>query len=445
MRTGRESAEISPALAEAQKFKACCLSKTHDSLGILGKDEFAHNLIGRIRESKYAGKIDYDPTEYRLSELGSRELHLINAYKEYCSEPESGRDAVLQHWAKVWCGVKLCYPDTYEAAAHALLPVVRERDYVMNYSGGIHAYRVVTEHHSVHLALDFPDTMIDITQDCLDKWGVDFSRAFQMAVENLRQRSPLPGFTRHFGNFYVSTYSDEYDSSRVLLPELLARLDLQGDPVAMIPNPKTLVVAGADDEDGLAAMAQFTASLTDKPRFRSGIPLRFIDGGWHAYRPPVNHPSSRVLNELRMSTISSAYAWQKQTLDEKHRLEDSDVFVASYLVFRDEAAMKNLSVSTWTESISTLLPRTDLVSLCPSTLLDQDPETMKLDEHERPVIVPWDILQKAVGNLMEPMGFYPERYRVSEYPNPEQLRILRTEDVLHGKKEYFDSTGAALP
>ena len=70
------------------------------------------------------------------------------------------------------------------------------------------------------------------------------------------------------------------------------------------------------------------------------------------------------------------------------------------------------SCCVWGEGVDTLLPRTDVVSLvrpnCP----------------ESHVIGSWGRVCEVVGDLMEPVGLYPERYRVMAFPSEEQLRAI---------------------
>ena len=42
-------------------------------------------------------------------------------------------------------------------------------------------------------------------------------------------------------------------------------------------------------------------------------------------------------------------------------------------------------------------------------------------------MVDWDRAVEVVGTLMKPMGLYPERFRVAEYPTDEQLRAMGAE------------------
>jgi hypothetical protein len=37
-------------------------------------------------------------------------------------------------------------------------------------------------------------------------------------------------------------------------------------------------------------------------------------------------------------------------------------------------------------------------------------------------MVPWDRAVEVLGGLMEPLGMWPERWRVHEFPSDEQLK-----------------------
>jgi hypothetical protein len=38
---------------------------------------------------------------------------------------------------------------------------------------------------------------------------------------------------------------------------------------------------------------------------------------------------------------------------------------------------------------------------------------------------PWEHVAAIVGDLLEPMGIYPERYRVRSFPSEEQIVAIR--------------------
>jgi hypothetical protein len=74
--------------------------------------------------------------------------------------------------------------------------------------------------------------------------------------------------------------------------------------------------------------------------------------------------------------------------------------------------------------VDTLLPKTAIIGF----------QSFCLDEMS--VIVDaaaeWDRVREVVGDLMEPIGLYPERYRVRSFPNPDQIEAIKGDGrVLH--------------
>ena len=123
-------------------------------------------------------------------------------------------------------------------------------------------------------------------------------------------------------------------------------------------------------------------------------------------------------------------------LDERNQKEGIDVFVANYQTLQINASKKIASTCVWTEGITSLLPRTDMVGLCPRAALGWEPGTTTLANDEQPFMVRWDVAQETVGELMESLEGYPERYSVSAFPDQEQLTRLRAKDLLQHDPDF---------
>jgi hypothetical protein len=66
------------------------------------------------------------------------------------------------------------------------------------------------------------------------------------------------------------------------------------------------------------------------------------------------------------------------------------------------------SYCAWTKGVATWLPRTDQVAL--------------VGPHaDRPVFAQWERLAAAVGDMLQPTGMYPLRYKVCGFPDEKQL------------------------
>jgi hypothetical protein len=69
------------------------------------------------------------------------------------------------------------------------------------------------------------------------------------------------------------------------------------------------------------------------------------------------------------------------------------------------------SYSVWAKGVLTWLPRTDLIAF--------------VAEHgQQPQMVPWDRAVEVVGDLMQAVDIYPQRWQVLDFPNDDQLRAM---------------------
>ena len=91
------------------------------------------------------------------------------------------------------------------------------------------------------------------------------------------------------------------DSSRLLLPELFAECNLQGDPVVMFPIRGSLLIAGADEANALTEMAKAACQMMSMPHFWSGMPMRLVNGTWTTYQPAPDHPATAFVARPRTS------------------------------------------------------------------------------------------------------------------------------------------------
>jgi hypothetical protein len=110
------------------------------------------------------------------------------------------------------------------------------------------------------------------------------------------------------------------------------------------------------------------------------------------------------------------YNDQKELLDQINESTSQDVFVASFSAVQQKETGRITSYSVWSEGVPTLLPETDDI-----VLLRADRAAEKV---ELAAAGSWDRVRQVAGELMEPLGMYPERYRVLEFPSSEQLDAI---------------------
>ena len=142
----------------------------------------------------------------------------------------------------------------------------------------------------------------------------------------------------------------------------------------------------------------------------SGLALRLEGDEWLPWLPDRSHPSYVEYRMLRMQTYGENYGDQKQLLDKLYEKIKEDVFVASFKAIRDTATGEVVSYCLWSKGCHALLPRTDRVFF--------------YEEGREPVGTDWDRATAVVGDLMKPIGMFPERYRVFEYPTEDQFKAM---------------------
>jgi hypothetical protein len=393
--------------------------------GPLSKKKFARLLADAIKQAGEPAPIHYDAEEFRLvvEGEGKRAFNLSNIYQEYCATLVAKQRQALRHFVRSWFANRKEIPATFEDAVHDLLAAVRNRSYfeitrLQAQLDGLPPFdwphRVIAEHLALSLVYDLPEALMQVTQQQLTDWGRSFEEALGVACENLRQishgqwHSPCAGV-------WVSPWRDNHDASRLVLTDLLQTHPVQGDYVAMVPNRDTLIITGSEDEAGLAHMAELAEKGLDHARAITGVAFLLDNETWLPWLPDSDHPLHDQFHLLQLRSIGREYAEQKDFLDALHERIGASIWVASYCAVRNDETGKAHSYCVWSQGVDTLLPCTEEVYFF-----------IPKGDRDGSVVVKagWDRVQQVVGQLMEPQGGYPVRYRVKEFPSEEQLSVI---------------------
>jgi uncharacterized protein YtpQ (UPF0354 family) len=386
----------------------------------LTQDDFARLMIDRIQRAGEKGRLSYQRDEFRIRGEGERSAALMlgNAFKEYCAAEEAERERVLKHWVRNWFNLLRDMPEEFEDVKPDLLPIVRSRSHFeLNQLRGLAEsgtpiswpYVPLGEHFGVALVYDLPDAMRSVPQANLDTWGLTLYEALEIACQNLAELPAKFIGPQSGDGVYLSATGDNYDASRILSRELIDQFQVAGDPVAMIPNRDTLIVAGADDEAGLDAMAKMAAKALEQLRPISSVAVRYDGNDWVPWMPEAGHPLYKQFRRFFFDTLGRDYAEQKELLDKLHARTNKNYFVATYDVVQDPQGRLS-SYMVWTERVESLLPQTDLIVF---GSMDGDP-----------AMVPWSKAMDVVGHFLESLDIYPPRYRVREFPTAAQLAAM---------------------
>jgi hypothetical protein len=392
------------------------------------KDKFARMMLDAIRKAGEKDPVHYDPESFRLYREGEtkNEMNLSNAYREYCAATAVQKPLLFKNLVRTWFSYRREIPKEFEDVRHDLLPGVRNRalyEIARLTVGSEHGakfdwpFRVLGESLGIGIAYDLPDSMVQVQRHTHYQWKTTFDEALEVALENLRQLS-RDSLERAAEGVWVSPWRDNYDPSRMLLLDFIRQHDVTGDPVVMVPNRDTLLLAGSADENGLERLGALAEEAYEQPRSTSGMAFRLTrEDEWVPFLPRSGHPQYRRFKLLQVKTIGGDYGEQAGALNALHQKTGKDVFVASFSARQGKETGEVRSYCVWSEGVVSFLPRTDDIFFF----------RPKDGEGEIVTTAPWDQAQAVLGDLMKPLGLYPERYLVEDFPSDEQLAAFRPE------------------
>jgi hypothetical protein len=353
---------------------------------------------------------------------GEMKLFLGNLLHDLQRCPRAQRPALLARFLDGVLTPDNAIPATYAEARPRLMPVVRRRADIgivalstQSVSDDpakqfLPASRPLVGDLVIALVCDRPTSMAYVNEPELPRWQVTFDQALADALDNLRGLPEHGGWRQVGQGVWSGEWGDAYDSSRILLPDLIHRVGVR-DPIVAVPFRNALMLTGAGNEAGIALMAQVVQDhAQDNQRWLSFQLLRLNGTQWETHAPLVAVDAWHLLNLRNESGVNDN---QKELLDALHARRGIDLFVAPcQMLARDD--LGTLSFSVWTNRVDTLLPRTEFIVF--------DPQGSNAADL---LLVAWDEACAVVGELMEPTEHAPERLRVRRFPDAAQLARLR--------------------
>lgn len=384
---------------------------------------FAEKLIARVSKADPSAELRYDPDGHRIVRLvdgvPSGVIHLDNLYRTYCETPPRLRGDYLGVCVRSALVQHRELPEEFDAAAADVRPrlwsrvsfeQIRLKGRTGEPGGSIDLpCESIGEHLLATVVYDWPEAVQTINSADLDRWGITVYEAMEVARRNLAEAEF--GYARIGENLYAFTSGDSYDASRLLLIDRIADLELDGRPVALVPNRNSLLIAGEDDPTGLELLAGLGAQQLEEAYALSGVPVVLDGDAWIDWRPPADHPLARRFREMELRWIGPLYTAQKDLLNAAHEAEGSGPFVAGFSAIEKQDG-ELVSYCVWAEGVDTLLPVAQKVVFVrevgggPVALAD------------------WDRVRAVVGDLMEPTDEYPTRHRVRAFPDAAALAAI---------------------
>ncbi len=402
----------------------------------LTPDSFAELLTKRLREAGDDGEINYDAKTFTLSRGGVEAItYLGNLYAEYERADPEHREQVLRTFLATWFTARLDLPAELDDARPDILAAVRTRAYfeigvpLMALMAGGEAppadhmaYAEIAGCLAVTPVYDLPTSIRQLDSRDLEAWGITLYEALEIAKVNLTETTRE---CAKAGDVYVFAHGDSHDAARLLLTDLLASLEVDGDTVAMAPNRELLLVTGTENVEGLKDLAEMARKSLEHERGISGVALRLEHGEWAAWLPDQSHPAYAALSFLHAQTLVGEYEQQRELLTLRQEKDGSErCFISSYNATQDQRSGRVSSYCVWPQGMPALLPRTDRVVLS-TTGPDGKPIGVV-------AAADWRRVEQEVGMRMTPVDGYPERWRVESFPAPEELARIGMADWAAG-------------
>jgi len=389
--------------------------------GSLSQNDFAKKAI-KVINSLAPSTVLFDEAQFALrvgEEPDSHWIYLGNFYAEYLRTPRLKRDQALRTMVSNQIAQKQAYEDN-APTKETLLPVVRDRAHswisqmqikkAMPSASIAMQGKPVGEDHMSLLVLDSPTAMRYVGEKELASLGLSFEAAYEEAIHNLRAISPDKWLS--LGNqAYAGQWSDTYDCSRLLLKDLIHRLDISGRPIAITPCRGMLLVASENNIEGQQIIMQLANSaLEDNSRWTSPEVLVLDNDRWVPFE--LSDPFClSVQKEMIVKMRKSVYDQQKVILDEAHKAEGKDIFVATFMAYKKSEGF--MSVATWSKDVDAWLPQTEFI-----VFVDTNATVPS-------AMIPWDLAIQHVGSLMTPVpGVIPARFELKGFPDGDILQAM---------------------
>ncbi len=400
--------------------------------GHVTPEAFARRMVRAFVAQGFANA-RYDAPQFAIN-LGAGEsagkMYLSNFYADYCRAPRWSRYRLPGDMVKARIQ-GLADAKSMVASVDRLMPVIRDRSHAWFCRAQIQSQFkeasfqlsdvLIGDDHRAFLVLDSPTQTQQADDGVLQSLNIGFDDAMARALQNLRDVSPDKW--RPLGNVaFIGAWDDTFDCSRILLPDLIYRLSLAANPVALIPARGILLVTSSRSEAGqMMVLLAAKKLLEENSRWISAQMLELVNGRWQAYHPDA--PQVRALQgELDMRMLASNYGQQKGLLEAQLKQAGQDIFVASFMAYQRENKAA-FSVATWTHGVATWLPKAQFILFVKPRASDK-PDV---------VTVSWDAAYTHLRPLMEIVpDVLPVRYQVLSFPDAAMLETLRALETVPG-------------
>lgn len=387
-----------------------------------GNDAFAERFIASARRSGVTQPMTYDAALFRVQVGEGSYFNLHNAHRAYLEAPRGKQQQALEQFVRT-LHASNDRPPGWDELRPLLRPVIRNLGQLEHVrlqgiadkgwdTPNTLQYRQLSEDCVELIAIDHAEHMVTRQDGPAPEWGVSLHEALSIARSNLRDIAPVD-FAPIAPGLFRAAWADCYDSSRALLPELVNRVPVAGRPVFLLATRDLMMVAGENDEAAQVQMFDIALEEIKAGRAISSELFCHDDDGRITVREPATAELRQKQHHLRLSLRQDAYQQQKELLQRVHEAHDIDVFVATFMVYRNDT--DTFSIASWAQGVDASLPRTDYLAF-----------VVPDDGDSRVIRAPWDTAMPIVGHLLEadPRHLHPPRFLTRGFPTAELLARL---------------------
>ncbi|GAA2398987.1 hypothetical protein Cme02nite_07830 [Catellatospora methionotrophica] len=399
-------------------------------MGLLGRlfgsprDRFAAEALRITRQVPGVHRVRYDAAKFAVAAWREGTtapvwIYLSNVFAECEGSAAPARRARITQLVRI---ILTPHDDeTWEQVRPRLRPVLRAATFGQGGPMGMvpPLSRAALPHLRELVVVDRPESMAYVTPPRLDEWKVSADEVFTAARENL-QRIAERSLSRNWPDagalIRMVDTGDGYFTSLLLAPGWLAGIGdaMDAQVVAFVPDVNTVLLCPVG-EGGMPGLFSLIENEFNEAA-RAVSPVGYVAderGRVTAYAPPPGHPDHVPARRAAVVLAHNEYGAQTRWLSTQYAEHGIDVFVASLIAAArpDEPA---ITVTTWTDGITSLLPEADFISFV------RDGEAWGR--------VPWRDVAKLVDLEPEPL-LAPTRYRVTDWPPAETMSQLRAHAV----------------
>lgn len=390
------------------------------------RDSFAHKLVRQARDRGAAGW-RYDPADAALIHEGdTRKFFLANSWLEYSNAPRGARSALLEKYLQLILRSEDEVPKLWTLAANHIYGCLRSRHQLVSLEidsrgkpSGLPRPLSKRWHGDLDIVLmyDFGQHMTGVAADKADTWGQPLDAIFDRARANLAALE-RPSWEDLGEGVYQITSDVTFEESFVLVNAVWKSLTVQGDPVVAIPNRGVLYATGAENAAGIARLiSEAQRSMQERPWALSATLLHKVGDNWQPFQPDADAVCAAHAFEL--VSLAITYAEQQKALEKYFEREGIDVYVGKFDFMRSPATPDAIeSWCSWTETVDSLLPQTDVVILG------------RTDEDIPALIVRWPDMARICGHYLQASEDDPPRFRVNAFPVQEWPQLEAVGRVL---------------